>query len=226
MRTPKGSKAGGRKTEVNKLRKKAMKNKMMKQTMLTLAGDDTKDDMRDLMNDSGNLSTISIIGSPAASKKAPAKSKKSPGRKKVTKSESSLSLKNLGAQLSRRTSRRKLKEEPIATNGVVNEDYEIGDRMEVVEVNGARDEVLAKHGNSLKVVKVCNGEHPASSNGHIENGTVEGEGVSRLQGVKNMLSSAVWGVPYAKVVEDGDHDEGNTSQISTKSQAQSGCTIS
>ena len=42
MRTPKGPKSGARKTEVNKLRKKAMKNKMMKKTMLTLADDNTK----------------------------------------------------------------------------------------------------------------------------------------------------------------------------------------
>ena len=43
MRTPKGPKGGrgaSAKTEVNKLRKKAMKNKMMKKTMLAL--DDTK----------------------------------------------------------------------------------------------------------------------------------------------------------------------------------------
>ena len=46
MRTPqrkKGGKGGvNPKIEVNKLRKKAMKNKMMKKTMLTLAGDDTR----------------------------------------------------------------------------------------------------------------------------------------------------------------------------------------
>ena len=46
--------------------------------------------------------------------------------------------------------------------------------MEVVEVNQSGDEVLAKQGNNLKVVKVSNGEHPASTNGHIENGLVEG----------------------------------------------------
>jgi len=219
MRTPKGPKSGARKTEVNKLRKKAMKNKMMKKTMLTLADDNTKEEMRDLMNDS-NVSSISIIGSPAATNK-PSK-QKSPGRKKIAKTESSLSLKNLGAQLVRRSSRRKLKEEPKDVNG----DYLIGDSMEVVEVNQSGDEVLAKQGNNLKVVKVSNGEHPASTNGHIENGLVEGDGVSRLQGVKNMLSSAVWGVPYAKVVEDGDYDEANSSKMSTKSQSAGGCTIS
>ena len=45
MRTPKGKQRGGAKDakkETNKLRKKAMKNKMMKKTMLTIAGDDTK----------------------------------------------------------------------------------------------------------------------------------------------------------------------------------------
>ena len=46
MRTPQRKREGkggkSAKTETNKLRKKAMKNKMMKKTMLTLAGDDTK----------------------------------------------------------------------------------------------------------------------------------------------------------------------------------------
>ena len=46
MRTPqrngKGGKVGGNKKDVNKLRKRAMKSKMMKKTMFTLAGDDTK----------------------------------------------------------------------------------------------------------------------------------------------------------------------------------------
>jgi hypothetical protein len=48
MRTPQrngkgGSKqAGGHKKDLNKLRKRAMKSKMMKKTMFTLAGDDTK----------------------------------------------------------------------------------------------------------------------------------------------------------------------------------------
>jgi hypothetical protein len=47
MRTPQKSRNGGRqaaakKKDVNKLRKKAMKSKMMKKTIFTLAGDDTK----------------------------------------------------------------------------------------------------------------------------------------------------------------------------------------
>eukprot|EP00088_Acartia_fossae_P070344 TRINITY_DN9397_c0_g2_i1.p1 TRINITY_DN9397_c0_g2~~TRINITY_DN9397_c0_g2_i1.p1 ORF type:complete len:229 (-),score=69.15 TRINITY_DN9397_c0_g2_i1:57-707(-) len=216
MRTPKGKQRGGGgamrtgKTEVNKLRKKAMKNKMMKKTMLTLAGDDTKDEIRDLMNDSGNLSSISIIGrSPAAASSRQTTSKaaktKSPGRKKVAKSESSLSLKSLSAQLTRRSSRRKLKEEPSPAKE---------DKMEVMEVNG--DEALAKQGDTIKVVKIQNGDH--EQNGHTEEA-----GVSRLQGVKNMLSSAVWGVPYAKVVEDGD-GEANMSQVSNS--AESRCVIS
>ena len=47
--------------------------------------------------------------------------------------------------------------------------------MEVMETNG--DEALAKQGNTLKVVKVQNGDHQngAASNGvHEENGNAEG----------------------------------------------------
>ena len=48
--------------------------------------------------------------------------------------------------------------------------------MEVMETNG--DEALAKQGNTLKVVKVQNGDHHnggAASNGvHEENGHAEG----------------------------------------------------
>ena len=48
MRTPQKTRNGGRqaangsKKDLNKLRKRAMKSKMMKKTMFTLAGDDTK----------------------------------------------------------------------------------------------------------------------------------------------------------------------------------------
>jgi len=223
MRTPKGPKAGGRgaagaKSQVNKLRKKAMKTKMMKKTMLAL--DDTKDDYRGLMNDS-NVSSISIIGSPAQKQQRQQKPK-SPARKKVAKSESSLSLKNLSSQLSRRTSRRKLRDEPV---------LETYANMEVMETDG--DEALAKQGNTIKVVKVQNGgeHHDAGSGGAAANGVHEEndhteEGASRFQGVKNLLSSAVWGVPYAKVVDDGQEVEANSSKLSTKSESASGCTIS
>ncbi len=48
--------------------------------------------------------------------------------------------------------------------------------MEVMETNG--DEALAKQGNTLKVVKVANGDHHqngAAANGvHEENGHAEG----------------------------------------------------
>ena len=47
MRTPQktrnvGRQAAAKKKDVNKLRKRAMKSKMMKKTIFTLAGDDTK----------------------------------------------------------------------------------------------------------------------------------------------------------------------------------------
>lgn len=41
-----------RNTATNKLRKKAMRNKAFKKTLLEVGGDDTREDVRDLMNDS------------------------------------------------------------------------------------------------------------------------------------------------------------------------------
>ena len=39
-------------TATSKLRKKAMRNKMVKKTLLEVGGDDTREDVRDLMNES------------------------------------------------------------------------------------------------------------------------------------------------------------------------------
>ena len=54
MRTPKHKKVmqKARNTATNKLRKKAMRNKAFKKTLLEVGGDDTREDVRDLMNDS------------------------------------------------------------------------------------------------------------------------------------------------------------------------------
>ena len=54
MRTPKHKKImqKAKNTATNKLRKKAMRNKMAKKTLLEVGGDDTREDVRDLMNES------------------------------------------------------------------------------------------------------------------------------------------------------------------------------
>ena len=54
MRTPKQKKAApkGKGRGGGLKRKNAMKNKMMKKTMLAVGGDDTREDARGLMNDS------------------------------------------------------------------------------------------------------------------------------------------------------------------------------
>jgi len=196
MRTPQRKREGkggkSAKTETNKLRKKAMKNKMMKKTMLTLAGDDTKEEIRDLINDS-NLSNISIIGrSPAP---AAAAKKKSPGRRKKSAAatpssdrpasqrkglRSSVSLKSLGNGLKRKLSMEKMNQEE----------------------GGAGT-------TKMKLVKRDPDPMETETNGHQE------EEVSRLQGVKNMLSSVVWGVPYAQVVEE-EHSATANDSLSEK----------
>ena len=62
MRTPKHKRImqKAKTSATNKLRKKAMKNKMMKKTMLDIGGDDTRDEVRDLMNES-DLSLVGVV---------------------------------------------------------------------------------------------------------------------------------------------------------------------
>ena len=54
MRTPTHKKMiqKAKNSATGKLRKKAMKNKMVKKTLLEVGGDDTREDVRDLMNES------------------------------------------------------------------------------------------------------------------------------------------------------------------------------
>ena len=54
MRTPKHKKVmqKAKNSATGKLRQKAMKNKAFKKTLLDVGGDDTREDIRDLMNES------------------------------------------------------------------------------------------------------------------------------------------------------------------------------
>lgn len=54
MRTPKHKKImqKAKTSATGRLRKKAMKNKAFKKTLLDIGGDDTREDIRDLMNES------------------------------------------------------------------------------------------------------------------------------------------------------------------------------
>ena len=63
MRTPKHKKMmqKAKNTANTKLRKKAMRNKMVKKTLLEVGGDDTREDVRDLMNES-DLSFNGVVG--------------------------------------------------------------------------------------------------------------------------------------------------------------------
>ena len=63
MRTPKHKKMmqKAKNTASSKLRKKAMRNKMVKKTLLEVGGDDTREDVRDLMNES-DMSLNGVVG--------------------------------------------------------------------------------------------------------------------------------------------------------------------
>ena len=62
MRTPKHKRIlqKAKSSATNRLRKKAMKNKVMKKTMLDIGGDDTREEVRDLMNES-DLSLAGVV---------------------------------------------------------------------------------------------------------------------------------------------------------------------
>ena len=63
MRTPKHKKMmqKAKNTASSKLRKKAVRNKMVKKTLLEVGGDDTREDVRDLMNES-DMSLNGVVG--------------------------------------------------------------------------------------------------------------------------------------------------------------------
>ena len=63
MRTPKHKKMmqKAKNSASSKLRKKAMRNKMVKKTLLEVGGDDTREDVRDLMNES-DMSLNGVVG--------------------------------------------------------------------------------------------------------------------------------------------------------------------
>ena len=62
MRTPKHKRIlqKAKSSATNRLRKRAMKNKVMKKTMLDIGGDDTREEVRDLMNES-DLSLAGVV---------------------------------------------------------------------------------------------------------------------------------------------------------------------
>ena len=62
MRTPKHKRImqKAKTSATSRLRKKAMKSKMMKKTMLDIGGDDTREEVRDLMNES-DMSLVGVV---------------------------------------------------------------------------------------------------------------------------------------------------------------------
>jgi len=217
-RTPKGKKGGpgsNRADGGKKLRRKAaMQGKRMKKTLMALGGDDTKEEVRDLLNQSD----ISIIGAKAAVEDPPA-TPKTPQpteqrlertRRGIKKSFSTVSVKTKIASkemangiangisngITKTRSLRNLRAGQQRLENLPDDSVQptvaANGRHTVVEPE--KEKVVVANGNSV----VANGGKQAAGHGDVILSKLP-----TLEGVKTLFSNTVWGVPYAKVL---DHD--------------------
>lgn len=205
MRTPKHKKVmqKARNTATNKLRKKAMRNKMVKKTLLEVGGDDTREDVRDLMNDSDmSFNGVDLKeqtekqNSEGPSNVIEPEPEKSMSRKvsgMMTKSLSMVTMKTnettdkLANGIMKKTkSLRSLRNKRKHSN---EENMESAQDVSVTEEKKPKIEDVKEPLEDAQKV-------------NIPGLTMQEQAFAKFAGVKNMLSSAVWGVPYAKVVED------------------------
>jgi len=188
-----------------------MKNKMVKKTLLEVGGDDTREDVRDLMNESDmsfngvdfkeqcekSLTQQSPV--PVTTAAPEPEQEKSMGKKMsgmMTKSLSMVTMKTnettdklthgimkkTKSLRSLRSKRKHSNEENINTSAA--EDTATEEKRPKI------DDIKEPLEDAVKV------NIPGSGL------TIQEQAFAKFAGVKNMLSTAVWGVPYAKVVED------------------------
>jgi len=205
MRTPKQKKSapktkrgGGGATD--KLRKKAMKSKMMKKTLLAVGGDQTREDVRDLMNDSELSVCVAkdSIEPDMGQTDQDLVLKLSPEKPK-TKASTMTAMKKSLSIVSMKT--KETTEE--LTNGILKRTRSLRNSRSKRKLSNEEniDFTLATSEKKKKVDEpetVEEKAHPASGL------TLSEQTMSKFAGVKNLLTNAVWGVPYAKVVEDLD----------------------
>jgi len=204
MRTPKQkksapkSKRGG--DAANKLRKKAMRSKMMKKTLLAVGGDRTREDIRDLMNESelsvcvakDNLEPdMGGQGQNLVLKLSPEKPKEVKEFKEVKKTmKKSLSM--VGTKTKEATEE--------LTNGILKRTRSLRSIKSKRKLPNEEniDFTLATEEKKVKIEET----EVAALEEKVEN--IPNAALSKLAGVKSLITNAVWGVPYAKVVEDLD----------------------
>lgn len=216
MRTPKHKRImqKAKTSATNKLRKKAMKNKMMKKTMLDIGGDDTRDEVRDLMNES-DLSLVGVdfkeqleaaearTTAPAAGDVLPA-SEDTKTKEPVTSKVSGMMSKSLSMvtmkanetsdKISHGIMKKTKSLRSLRTKRKLSNEENIDKNQEEVEAEGVSKEKRTK----VEDIK----EPLESAEVNLPSLTLPEQALAKFAGVKNILSSAVWGVPYAKVMED------------------------
>jgi len=210
MRTPKHKRMiqKAKNTATGKLRKKAMRNKMYKKTLLEVGGDDTREDVRDLMNESDmsfngvdfkeKVSSTPVVTAEHILEPEPEKSMSKKMSGMMTKSMSLVTMKTaettdkLASGIMKKTkSLRSLRSKRKHSNEE-NIDKSVTDD----------DEKTESEEKKAKIDDIKEPLEDAQNVNNLPGLSIHEQAYAKFAGVKNMLSSAVWGVPYAKVVED------------------------
>lgn len=217
MRTPKHKRIlqKAKNSATNRLRKKAMKNKIMKKTMLDIGGDDTREEVRDLMNES-DLSLAGVDfkeqceAAAAESSKSPAVPVDDVDSSEPKSKEPSQVTSKVTGMMSKSLSMVTMKANETTdkiSNGIMKKTKSLrslrNKRKLSNEENIDKSKEEAEGVTQEKRTKVEDIKEPLESAGvNLPSLTIPEQAFAKFAGVKNLLSSAVWGVPYANIVED------------------------
>jgi len=180
---------------------------MVKKTLLEVGGDDTREDVRDLMNESDlSFNGVDFKEQLEASVKVP-----SPLTTVEPEQEKSMSKKMSGMMtksLSMVTMKTNETTDKLA-NGLMKKTKSLrslrNKRKHSNEENMDKSASEADVPTEEKKAKIDDIKEPledAQTNTNVPSLSIQEQAFAKFAGVKNMLSTAVWGVPYAKVVED------------------------
>jgi len=193
-------------------RKAAMQGKRMKKTLMALGGDDTKEEVRDLLNQSD----ISIIGAKAVVHDPPA-TPKTPQTTEQRLEKTRRGIKKSFSMVSVKTKTASKEMANGIANGISNgitktrslRNLRSGQqRLEnlpddpVEPTSVEKEKTVVTNGDSA----VTNGGEQAASRGDLLLSKLPS-----LEGVKTLFGTTVWGVPYAKQL---DHDTGMDISVS------------
>jgi len=210
-RTPKGKKpaGAGRADGGRKLRRKAaLQGKRIKKTLMALGGEDTKEEVMDLLNQSD----ISIIGSkavvhPPVENPAPAADEEKVAVKDKLAEKATAKIKKSLSVASLKTKAASKEVANGISNGIANG---ISKTKSLKNLRAGQLKLenvpeVSVEAEKEKEKPMENGEnHAPATNGQEAKQSIQEMTLSKLPtlaGVKSMFTNTVWGVPYAKVME-------------------------